>query len=1325
MRVLQALLLICAMALGGLAPGIGAAQEAEDDGGMIVSFLESQLSGDGRIVQLTGFEGLLSSRATLEELTIADEDGVWFTLRNATLDWTRTALLRGRLNINTLSAEEVILTRLPPSGPDDAAPDAEATPFRLPELPVSIEIGTLEIDRISLGPEVLGQSVEGQLEGSISYSDTLTADLRLTRTDGQQGEIRIDVSYTDTPEPTLDIDVAFQEEAGGIVSNLLGIPGAPPLSFEVVGAGPLSDFEAQIDLRSGDTQHLEGVVRIAQSDTSAGDTVFSAELTGDLTGLLLPQAEAFFGSDISLTANGTAAADGTFTLEQLEVQTAAATLTGQLALDGQGTLLTFELETKIEAPEGDGPVALPGTDITLGVLDIKATYDHTEDDRWSADIIALQPAMPGASMERLALTAQGTIAPPGTTAGVTADLNFAAEALALEDAALATAIGTDITGTGRITWQSAEPLVLEALRLNGEDYVIGLDGRASISDRMLTLAGVFTTRFEDLSRFSDLAGRPLSGSLEGTLSGGGDPLGGLFSAELDLQGTGLSTGIAQIDPLIASGVRIKGGAARGPEGTTLNGLRIEADGLDVTLDGKLSSQASEIALDVALDEVERLVPALPGQATVTGRASRDGAEAPWSLDLRVTAPRDITASVIGTTAAAGSALAVNANMPDLGPLVPALPGPARVTGDILVDVQGVWLAELTAELPKDISATLTAKPQGDGARISYQANVGDVGVFVPQLPGPGQVTGVALSADMAIWDVTAQATLPEDITAEVDLRFDGTSTASFRLEMPDMASITPAFPGALVVEGTLEPGTDGPSITLTAQAPLGATVTVQAQYDTSLQAQIEADLPDVGALIPGLTGAISLSGTVIQEGDLYALNMTAQGPGNASTEFSGALTAQGTAQDITIRGSAPLALANRRLAPRAAFGTATYDLAINGPLSLNSVTGTIRIDSGRLTLPTYGKAINDINGSINLAGGSARVDLRSTFSDGGNILISGGVGLEGNLPADLTIALQNLQLRDGVFYDTSLQGQITVTGPLAGGALIAGQIDMGTTEVRLAETGLTFGGEIPENMRHIGEPIDVYNSRVRAGLVERSTSGSSVGGPAYGLDITIDAPGQIFIRGRGLDAEVSGNLHITGTTAAPVPEGRFDLVRGRLDLLGKRLTITEGTVMLAGDLQPALMLVASVPGPDLTAYVTISGTITAPEITFSSEPPLPEDEVLAQAFFGQALSDLSAFQAARLAGALAKLAGKGGGTLDVLRGGLGVADLDVIRDESGNTTLSIGLYLGENVYTDVSTDTSGETEIHLRIDLTEDVVVKGAASNSGETSLGIFFERDY
>ena len=172
------------------------------------------------------------------------------------------------------------------------------------------------------------------------------------------------------------------------------------------------------------------------------------------------------------------------------------------------------------------------------------------------------------------------------------------------------------------------------------------------------------------------------------------------------------------------------------------------------------SQASEVALDVALDEVERLSPR-PGQATVTGRASRDGAEAPWSLDLRVTAPRDITASVIGTTAAAGSTLA---SMPTCRILAPwCRHCPARMTGAWSMCRASGW-PNSRQSCQRTFRRPLQPSRRRWG-RISYQANVGDVGVFVPQLQGPGQVTGVALSADMAIWNVTAQATLPEDITA--------------------------------------------------------------------------------------------------------------------------------------------------------------------------------------------------------------------------------------------------------------------------------------------------------------------------------------------------------------------------------------------------------------------------------------------------------------------------------------------------------------------------------------------------------------------------------
>ncbi len=63
-------------------PLASAAQETaaeRTDRGVIVAFLEDNLSGAGRQVTLRGFAGALSSRATATQLTIADDQGVWLT----------------------------------------------------------------------------------------------------------------------------------------------------------------------------------------------------------------------------------------------------------------------------------------------------------------------------------------------------------------------------------------------------------------------------------------------------------------------------------------------------------------------------------------------------------------------------------------------------------------------------------------------------------------------------------------------------------------------------------------------------------------------------------------------------------------------------------------------------------------------------------------------------------------------------------------------------------------------------------------------------------------------------------------------------------------------------------------------------------------------------------------------------------------------------------------------------------------------------------------------------------------------------------------------
>lgn len=133
MRHLTAASIAASLAL--TLPGPAPAQD--DDRGRLEALIEDNLSGEGFQVDVVGFEGALSSEARLEALTIADADGVWLTLRGVVLDWNRAALLRGRVSVNELVADEILVPRLPGGGgeADAELPDAEAQPFRCPNCP--------------------------------------------------------------------------------------------------------------------------------------------------------------------------------------------------------------------------------------------------------------------------------------------------------------------------------------------------------------------------------------------------------------------------------------------------------------------------------------------------------------------------------------------------------------------------------------------------------------------------------------------------------------------------------------------------------------------------------------------------------------------------------------------------------------------------------------------------------------------------------------------------------------------------------------------------------------------------------------------------------------------------------------------------------------------------------------------------------------------------------------------------------------------------------------------------------------------------------------
>ena len=195
------------------------------------------------------------------------------------------------------------------------------------------------------------------------------------------------------------------------------------------------------------------------------------------------------------------------------------------------------------------------------------------------------------------------------------------------------------------------------------------------------------------------------------------------------------------------------------------------------------------------------------------------------------------------------------------------------------------------------------------------------------------------------------------------------------------------------------------------------------------------------------------------------------------------------------------------------------------------------------------------------------------------------------------------------------------------------------------------------------------------------------------LDVNVSAPRKIFVRGRGLDAELGGSVRLTGPVTNIQPVGGFRLIRGRLSILGQRITFDEGTVSLVGDLDPFLDFVARSSGKDITVFITVSGRVSDLKIAFSSQPELPQDEVLARLVFNRGINELSAFQIAQLAAAAAELAGGSGNSLiGSLRSATGLDDIDIVTDAQGNAAVRAGRYISDNVYLGVEAGAKGATK---------------------------------
>ena len=190
-------------------------------------------------------------------------------------------------------------------------------------------------------------------------------------------------------------------------------------------------------------------------------------------------------------------------------------------------------------------------------------------------------------------------------------------------------------------------------------------------------------------------------------------------------------------------------------------------------------------------------------------------------------------------------------------------------------------------------------------------------------------------------------------------------------------------------------------------------------------------------------------------------------------------------------------------------------------------------------------------------------------------------------------------------------------------------------------------------------------------------------------------------------------------------------MRGDYTFAGTRFELTRGEIDFDENapIDPSLDIRAETERDGVDVAVTVSGTVSQTEIAFTSDPALPEEEILARLLFGGSITTLSATDALQLGAAVASLRGGGGlDPINQLRTAIGLDRLRIVSADPAlgrETGVALGKNIGRRFYVEIITDGRGYSATEVEFRITSWLSLLASVSTIGRESVVAEISRDY
>ncbi len=385
---------------------------------------------------------------------------------------------------------------------------------------------------------------------------------------------------------------------------------------------------------------------------------------------------------------------------------------------------------------------------------------------------------------------------------------------------------------------------------------------------------------------------------------------------------------------------------------------------------------------------------------------------------------------------------------------------------------------------------------------------------------------------------------------------------------------------------------------LTGQSALAGAVTLEGPLAHPLEMRGEARLRQLAASIAGVhlesrgdVHATLANGRI----DLDPLHVTGE---STDLKAQGSLSLKDKQQlDFAASGTINLKLAETIDPDLTAGGTTTFQVEAHGPLKDPGLRGRIDFQNGSLSLEDVPNGLSQLHGTLEFNQNRLEVKTLTAMSGGGLLSVGGYLAYQHGLYADLSVTGKSVRIRypEGVssLADTTLRLQGSQNNLLLSGDVLITRFSV-SPDLDIAALASTA------NAVQTIAPPDAPSNHIR-------------------LDVHVVSSPQLNFQ--NAYAKLAGNvdMRLRGTVASPSLLGRVSITEGSAVIAGTRYDLQRGDIFFTNPvrIEPSIDLNATARVEDYDITLGLHGTLQKLAVTYRSDPPLPEADVVALLALGR------------------------------------------------------------------------------------------------------------